>query len=69
MRIFKILGATMLVLAFAGPATAAPMQCDTIIEGEPVTIFYNTDDPTYSSLRERFLRRGQACPGRLSSPT
>lgn len=63
MRIFKILGAAMLVLAFAGPTTAAPMQCDTIIEGEPVTIFYNTDDPTFSSLRERFLRRGQACPG------
>ncbi|MGY6703274.1 hypothetical protein [Roseinatronobacter sp.] len=60
---FKVLRAAALAIAFASASHAAPMQCDTVIEGEPVTIFYNSDDPTFSSLRERFLRRGQSCPG------
>lgn len=57
-----LLGASLACL-MAGPLHATPSQCSTKIDGEPVTIFFNDDDPTYSSLRERFWRRGQDCPG------
>ena len=52
-------------LAIAGTSTlyAAATQCETKIDGEPVTIFYDTEDPTFSSFRERFLRRSHQCPG------
>lgn len=62
MSIFKILRLAALAIGLGSASHATPMQCETVIEGEPVTIFYNSDDPTYSSLRERFLRRGQTCP-------
>lgn len=63
MSIFKILRLSALAIGLGSASHATPMQCEAVIEGEPVTIFYNSDDPTYSSLRERFLRRGQTCPG------
>ncbi|WP_439559839.1 hypothetical protein [Roseinatronobacter sp.] len=63
MSIFKILRLAALAIGLGSASHATPMQCEAVIEGEPVTIFYNSDDPTYSSLRERFLRRGQTCPG------
>jgi hypothetical protein len=55
--------ATALGLAWAAPATAAPAQCTTKIQGEPVTIFYDDEEPTYSSFRERYFSRRQTCPG------
>jgi hypothetical protein len=45
------------------PATAAPTQCTTKIDGESVTIFYDDDEPTYSSFRERYFSRRNTCPG------
>lgn len=63
MSIFKILRLAALAIGLGSASHATAMQCEAVIEGEPVTIFYNSDDPTYSSLRERFLRRGQTCPG------
>ena len=63
MSIFKILRLAALAIGLGSASHATPMQCEAVIEGEPVTIFYNSDDPTYSSLRERFLRRGPTCPG------
>lgn len=63
MRIGPNLFAAALTLVSASALHAAPTQCETKIDGEAVTIFYNTDDPTFSSLRERFLRRGHQCPG------
>lgn len=62
MLIFKVLGALALTLALVSPSEAAPAQCETLIDGDPVTIFYDTEDPTFSSFRERFLTRGQTCP-------
>jgi hypothetical protein len=59
----KALMGAILVGLIAGPLHATPSQCTTKIDGEAVTIFFNDDDPTYSSLRERFWRRGQNCPG------
>jgi hypothetical protein len=59
----KALGSAALVLTFSAPLAAAPAQCETKIEGEPVTIFYDDEEPTYSSFRERYLTRGTACPG------
>lgn len=44
-------------------AQASAAECSTRIDGEAVTIFFNTDDPTFSSLRERYLRRNSTCPG------
>lgn len=55
--------AAALVLTLASPLEAAPARCETKIEGEPVTIYYDDEDPTYSSLRERFLTRSRTCPG------
>ncbi len=58
-----LVGAALLAALGTGPLHASPTQCDTKIDGEPVTIFYDTADPTFSSFRERFLRRGHQCPG------
>lgn len=58
-----LLTAVVLAIVVAGPVLASPTQCSTRIDGEEVTIFFNTDDPTFSSLRERFWRRGNECPG------
>ncbi|MGL4414414.1 hypothetical protein [Roseinatronobacter monicus] len=58
-----LVGAALLAVLGTGPLHASPTQCDTKIDGEPVTIFYDTADPTFSSFRERFLRRGHQCPG------
>lgn len=63
MRILLALGAAALALGLSSPLYAAATFCETKIEGEPVTIYFHSDDPTYSSLRERFLKRGQTCPG------
>jgi hypothetical protein len=56
-------GALALHMATASPAMAAPAQCTTKIEGEPVTIFYDDEEPTYSSFRERYFSRRDTCPG------
>lgn len=50
-------------VAWAGPVMAAPAQCTTKIQGEPVTIFYDDEEPTYSSFRERYFSRRDTCPG------
>lgn len=63
MWIKPLVYAAFLALSASASAHAAATQCDTRIDGEPVTIFYNTEDPTFSSFRERFLRRGHQCPG------
>jgi hypothetical protein len=60
---FKAFGAAALALTLAAPVAAAPAQCETKIEGEPVTIFYDDEEPTFSSFRERYLTRGRTCPG------
>ncbi|MFN7003562.1 MAG: hypothetical protein ACK4NW_09060 [Roseinatronobacter sp.] len=44
-------------------AQAAPSECSTRIDGEPVTIFYNSAEPSYSSWRERYFNRARTCPG------
>lgn len=49
----------------ATPLEARPAQCDTRIEGEPVTIFYDASDPAYSSFRDRLFTRGNACPAAI----
>lgn len=58
-------GAALLALTLATPLFAAPTQCTTNIDGEPVTIFYDDEDPNFSSLRERFLTRSRTCPGAI----
>lgn len=55
-------GLCALALLLAAPAEARPAQCDTLIEGEPVTIFYDTADPAFASIRDRLFTRGRACP-------
>lgn len=62
MNFLKPVAAAIIGLALTSSAHASASQCTTRIDGEPVTIFYNTDDPTFSSMRERFFRRGE-CPG------
>lgn len=52
-----------LMALWAAPGAAAPAQCTTRIEGETVTIFYDDDEPTYSSFRERYFSRRNTCPG------
>lgn len=60
----KALSAAFLLAALlTGAAHATATNCTTRIDGEEVRIFFNTDDPTFSSLRERFWRRGNECPG------
>lgn len=57
------LGAVFLCgMAYAAPAMADTVSCTTNIEGEPYEIFYDNDEPYYSSFRERIFRRG-TCPG------
>jgi len=64
MRLIALFLAVIVMIAPFTAAQAAPAECSTRIDGEPVTIFFNTDDPTFSSFRERFLRRNRAaCPG------
>jgi hypothetical protein len=60
---FRALGAAALSLAVAAPLQAAPAQCETKIEGEPVTIFYDDEELPHSSLRERYFTRSRTCPG------
>ena len=56
--------AAMLMLAPLNTAEARAAECTAQIDGEPVTIVYNRDDPTFSSLRERwFQRNNTTCPG------
>ena len=55
--------ATAVFLAWPDAAEAAPAQCTTKIEGEDVTIFYDDEEPTYSSFRERYFSRRHTCPG------
>lgn len=55
--------AAMLLVAFHTPAQAKATQCSTNIDGEPVTIIYHRDDPTFSSFRERWFSRSNTCPG------
>ena len=60
MAIFATLSGALL---WAAPLWAAPAQCTTKIQGEPVTIFYDDEEPTYSSFRERYFSRRDTCPG------
>lgn len=59
------LSAAILAVVFltAPSAQAAPAECRTKIDGEPVTIFYNSAEPSYSSWRDRFRNRAETCPG------
>ena len=61
--IAPLAGLLALPAIWPGPANAAPAQCSTKIEGEPVTIFYDDEEPTYSSFRERVFSRRNTCPG------
>lgn len=63
MRYLAILATLAGTLAWADPIWAAPAQCTTKIQGEPVTIFYDDEEPTYSSFRERYFSRRDTCPG------
>lgn len=54
--------AAFFALCIAAPLDARSAQCDTRIDGEPVTIFYSTEDPEFASLRDRLFTRGRACP-------
>lgn len=57
--------ALTVMLALAAPLEARPTQCETRIEGEPVTIFYDRADPAFASFRDRLFTRGQACPAAI----
>lgn len=63
MRHLAILATMTGALLWAAPLWAAPAQCTTKIQGEPVTIFYDDEEPTYSSFRERYFSRRDTCPG------
>lgn len=63
MRHLAILAALAGAAAWAAPLMAAPAQCTTKIQGEAVTIFYDDEEPTYSSFRERYFSRRDTCPG------
>lgn len=63
MRHLAIFATLSGALLWAAPLWAAPAQCTTKIQGEPVTIFYDDEEPTYSSFRERFFSRRDTCPG------
>ena len=56
------LATPLLILALAAPLEAREAQCDALIEGESVTITYDTADPAWASRRERLFARGRACP-------
>jgi hypothetical protein len=57
--------AAVLATVLAAPAAAGPAQCDTRIEGEAVTIFYDSADPAFASFRDRVFTRGRACPAAI----
>lgn len=57
-----VCAAALFALPLAGPALAATVSCYTNIEGQPYQIFYNDDEPYYSSFRERLFSR-DTCPG------
>ena len=61
-RAHALLAAPLLALALATPADARTAECDALIEGETVTITYDTADPAWSSRRERLFTRGRTCP-------
>lgn len=63
MQHLAILATLSGALLWAAPLWAAPAQCTTKIQGKPVTIFYDDEEPTYSSFRERFFSRRDTCPG------
>jgi hypothetical protein len=63
MRHLAILASLAVTAIWTAQAEAAPAQCTTRIEGEPVTIFYDDEEPTYSSFRERYFSRRDTCPG------
>ncbi len=65
MRLRAIITSMAMVTAtaWASQTLAAPTQCTTKIEGESVTIFYDDEEPTYSSFRERYFSRRNTCPG------
>ena len=53
------------VLSLAAAAEARPAQCDTLIDGEPVTIYYDSSDPAFASFRDRLFTRGRSCPAAI----
>ncbi|MGY6410238.1 MAG: hypothetical protein ACXIUV_04325 [Alkalilacustris sp.] len=57
-----LLAVPLLTLALATPADARTAECDALIEGEAVTITYDTADPAWASRRERLFARGRTCP-------
>lgn len=59
----RALGAAAFTLALAAPLQAAPAQCETKIDGDPVTIFYDDEELPHASLRERYFTRSGTCPG------
>ena len=59
------LAVALAALTLAAPLEARPAECDTRIEGEPVTIFYDSADPAFASLRARLFPRGRACPAAI----
>jgi hypothetical protein len=56
------LAVPLLALTVAAPLEARPSQCDTRIDGEPVTIFHDSEDASWSSMRDRLFTRGRSCP-------
>ncbi len=62
MRPLYSLLSAVIVGGLPGLAQASAAQCDTRIDEAPVTIYFNRDDPTFSSLRDRWFRRNSACP-------
>lgn len=57
-----LIGALMGAL-MGTPSYAEATQCDTRIDGAPVTIFFHADEATPPSLRQRFARRNETCAG------
>ncbi|MDW4551586.1 hypothetical protein R5H32_19770 [Defluviimonas sp. D31] len=53
----------MLVVGAPLPGSAEPRDCEANINGENVTILYDRDRDSYSSMRERHLTRRKTCPG------
>lgn len=65
-QLFRLTAASAAAFMLASvSAQAAPTECTTKIDGEPVTIFYNSAEPSYSSWRERMFNRARTrtCPG------
>lgn len=55
--------AGLLGASLSGPLYARAAQCDTLIDGAPVTIFFDSADPDRPGLRERWFGRPSDCPG------